>query len=171
MSVLIISKNADFAQSLAEQVRSELALDCHVAGNVHDASVVVTTEPDLAVSCPVIEIKNRPVRMRAILEDIEKYTSSQVLNLGGGYQLNLRAKQLTQGAKTVDLTDKEAQLVQCLSKGTIARDQLLKTVWGIESALDTHTLETHIYRLRGKCRELNGDELIEATEGGYRLKL
>ena len=47
----------------------------------------------------------------------------------------------------------------------------LKEVWGIEAALDTHTLETHIYRLRGKCKELAGDELVEAVEGGVCFEM
>jgi len=75
----------------------------------------------------------------------------------------------------VALTDKEAQLLHSLaeSKGqVVSKEHLLKTIWGFEEALDTHTLETHIYRLRGKFRDLTGDEsMIAATEGGYKLEL
>ncbi len=73
----------------------------------------------------------------------------------------------------MDLTDKEAGLLQRLAEAGnkgVAKDQLLKDVWGIEALLDTHTLETHIYRLRGKFKELAGDEMIEAVDGGYVLK-
>ena len=94
----------------------------------------------------------------------------------GAYSLQLRQKQLLHKAsgKSVLLTDKEVQLLQNLAeiKGQgVTKDQLLKNVWGFDEALDTHTLETHVYRLRGKFRELAGEEVIAATEGGYRLEM
>ena len=56
-----------------------------------------------------------------------------------------------------------------MSRGGASRETLLKEVWGMEADLNTHTLETHIYRLRAKLRELSGNDIIEAFEGGYRL--
>ena len=73
----------------------------------------------------------------------------------------------------LNLTDKEAQLLGSLAragKGGIGREALMKDVWGFAGDMDTHTLETHIYRLREKFRELGGGEGIVVTDGGYRLE-
>ncbi|MDE3061388.1 MAG: helix-turn-helix domain-containing protein, partial [Pseudomonadota bacterium] len=86
-----------------------------------------------------------------------------------------RQKQLMHqpSGKTADVTDKEARLLQVLAgsgKNGVAKEKLLKEVWGIEATLNTHTLETHVYRLRAKFRELAGNEIIAAINGGYGLK-
>lgn len=72
----------------------------------------------------------------------------------------------------LNLTDKETKLLQALSRAGeagITREELLKNIWGMEAELDTHTLETHIYRLRKKIRDCMGVELIKAIDGGYGL--
>ena len=99
------------------------------------------------------------------------------MSLGGRYSLQLRHKQLNHLAsgQSVLLTDKEVALLQNLARGkgqVASKEQLLKDVWGFDETIDTHTLETHIYRLRGKFRELSDDdEIIAATDGGYKLEL
>lgn len=76
---------------------------------------------------------------------------------------------------TVTLTDKETGLLRILvdhAPNTIDRDSLLKEVWGYEEGIDTHTLETHIYRLRSKLSDLmpKGKGLM-TSDAGYRFEL
>jgi hypothetical protein len=183
-TILVVSKDKDFSAVVAEQAKLELGLSAIVAENNAAAQVsatpvaaIVTSEGDIPdAPYPVITV-NPPVRLQQLLEDIsvqlvKKPEGTMVLKRG--YSLQLRQKQLMHASGGgVDLTDKETQLLQTVAaagdKG-MGKDQLLKEVWGIEAALDTHTLETHIYRLRGKCKELAGDELIEAMDGRYVLK-
>jgi DNA-binding response OmpR family regulator len=47
----------------------------------------------------------------------------------------------------------------------------LAEVWGLQNGLTTHTLETHIYRLRQKISRLTNTPLVITTENGYRLEL
>jgi DNA-binding response OmpR family regulator len=74
--------------------------------------------------------------------------------------------------KKIRLTEKETNILKYLyrSGDTVARDTLLHEVWGYNPAVTTHTLETHIYRLRQKIEENPGQAQILVTEsGGYRL--
>jgi len=185
--IVVISKDKDFSHTVAEQVQHELSLPCSIADNneaaealAGTAALVVTTENDAKRwPCAVIAIDKLPLRLPQLLADIAAQLQKQAgdaLDLGQGYGLHARQKRLMHAAsgKGVDLTDKEVQLLECLAETkseSVSKKQLLKQVWGIAALLDTHTLETHIYRLRGKLRELAGEELIAANEGGYRLAM
>ena len=52
---------------------------------------------------------------------------------------------------------------------TISKESLLSEVWGYQNMLATHTLETHIYRLRKKIARFTEVPLVETTQEGYRL--
>lgn len=74
--------------------------------------------------------------------------------------------------KKIRLTEKETNILKHLhrSGATVARETLLHEVWGYNPAVTTHTLETHIYRLRQKIESNPGAAQILVTEsGGYRL--
>ncbi|MGH6878271.1 MAG: response regulator transcription factor [Rhizomicrobium sp.] len=74
--------------------------------------------------------------------------------------------------KKIRLTEKETNILKHLyrSGSTVARETLLHEVWGYNPAVTTHTLETHIYRLRQKIEADPGAARILITEsGGYRL--
>ena len=76
--------------------------------------------------------------------------------------------------RKVRLTEKETNILKFLhaNAGTVPRDILLHEVWGYSPAVTTHTLETHIYRLRRKIEDDPGRAKILVTEnGGYRLGL
>ena len=72
----------------------------------------------------------------------------------------------------IRLTEKETNILKFLYRvgDTVPRETLLNEVWGYNPAVTTHTLETHIYRLRQKIEENPGEARILVTEsGGYRL--
>ncbi len=74
--------------------------------------------------------------------------------------------------KKIRLTEKETNILKHLHRAgaTVARETLLHEVWGYNPAVTTHTLETHIYRLRQKIEANPGAAQILITEGGgYRL--
>lgn len=78
-----------------------------------------------------------------------------------------------EGEEITKLTDKEVQLLRMLAESGNAgmgRDELLERVWGYKEGLDTHTLETHIYRLRQKIEADPATPAVLLTiDGGYRL--
>ena len=75
--------------------------------------------------------------------------------------------------KKVRLTEKETAILKYLYRAgakVVHRDELLREVWGYNAAVTTHTLETHIYRLRQKIERDPAEALLLVTEhGGYRL--
>ncbi len=91
----------------------------------------------------------------------------------GPYTFRPSAKMLIDGeGKRVRLTEKETNILKFLHRAgeTVARDTLLHEVWGYNPAVTTHTLETHIYRLRQKIEKNPAHAQILITEsGGYRL--
>lgn len=92
----------------------------------------------------------------------------------GPHILDLRTRILQHGdgGGTVRLTGKEVEILTYLHKadGPIGREALLDAVWGYRQGIDTHTLETHIYRLRRKIEVDPAHAVLLVTEpGGYRL--
>jgi DNA-binding response OmpR family regulator len=91
----------------------------------------------------------------------------------GPYTFRPSAKLLVDAAeRKVRLTEKETNILKFLyrSGDTVPRETLLHEVWGYNPAVTTHTLETHIYRLRQKIETNPGQARILVTEsGGYRL--
>lgn len=85
------------------------------------------------------------------------------------WQLNIRGRKLQRGEKSITLTEKEMLLLQVLLKHhpkPVSKNTLLEEVWQYGKSIDTHTLETHIYRLRQKAANM---PLIVTTEDGYKL--
>jgi DNA-binding response OmpR family regulator len=91
----------------------------------------------------------------------------------GPYTFRPSAKMLLDAdARKIRLTEKETNILKYLyrSADTVPRETLLHEVWGYNPAVTTHTLETHIYRLRQKIEQNPGEARILITEsGGYRL--
>ena len=70
------------------------------------------------------------------------------------------------------LTEKEATILKFLYRAfpnDVTKDELLAEVWGFQNGISTHTLETHIYRLRQKISHLTKKQLVLTIEKGYRL--
>jgi len=91
----------------------------------------------------------------------------------GPYTFRPSAKLLIDSnARKIRLTEKETNILKFLHRSgeTVARETLLHEVWGYNPAVTTHTLETHIYRLRQKIESDPGRAALLITEsGGYRL--
>ncbi|MEZ5946040.1 MAG: response regulator transcription factor [Hyphomonas sp.] len=112
-------------------------------------------------------------RIRAHLRSFEQ--SEDATFKIGPYEFRPSMKQLlTSDGRKVRLTEKETNILKYLYRAggkPVARDELLSEVWGYNAAVTTHTLETHIYRLRQKVEPDPANARLLLTDaGGYRLQ-
>jgi len=112
-------------------------------------------------------------RMRSQLRQHEQ--SEDAVFTIGPYSFRPANKLLVEAEteQKVRLTEKETAILKYLYRAgakVVGRDVLLTEVWGYNAGVTTHTLETHIYRLRQKIEENPSEAMILVTEpGGYRL--
>jgi len=163
-----------------------------------DGRKLCRTLRDDGVSCPIIlltaadtdadtieglesganDYVTKPFRFAVLMARIHAHLrnheqSEEAVYRIGPYTFRPSAKLLIDPAeKKIRLTEKETNILKFLyrSGDTVARETLLHEVWGYNPAVTTHTLETHIYRLRQKIENNPGQAQILVTEsGGYRL--
>jgi hypothetical protein len=87
-----------------------------------------------------------------------------------GYELNLNSKFFTKNNTSLKLTEKEIQIILYLNRNKIKHNvlDLQKNIWGYSADLETHTVETHIYRLRKKINDkFNDNKFIISSSEGY----
>ena len=111
-------------------------------------------------------------RIRAQLRDYE-HSEGAIFRLGA-YEFRPAAKLLVdEKGKKIRLTEKETNILKYLYRAgekAVSREELLAEVWGYNAGVTTHTLETHVYRLRQKIEPDPANARLLLTEqGGYKL--
>lgn len=152
------------------------------AHDVHVPVILLTSgesDPSLEDDAGADDVISKPFRLVVLLTRIRhllrnhEQNEESVLRLGP-YDFKPAAKLLLDGAGSViRLTEKETNILKFLLarvSETVGRDVLLAEVWGYNSGVTTHTLETHIYRLRQKIeRDPSNASILMTEAGGYRL--
>ena len=122
-----------------------------------------------------ITLNNFPIDIIKLVESInvkflkKKYSQQSDIDIGD-YKLNLNSRKIFNGTKSLNLTEREANIVIYLnnSKKPVNISKLQTEVWGHNSKLETHTVETHIYRLRKKINDIFEDSnFIKSSKSGY----
>ena len=126
----------------------------------------------------LLNLKEFPLILNKLLESINikliklKFNQqSQVIIKG--YKLNLNSKFFSKKDLNIKLTEKEIEIILYLNNTKIKHDvaDLQKNIWGYSANMETHTVETHIYRLRKKISDLFGDEnFIISHKDGYFIE-
>ena len=117
-----------------------------------------------------------PTSLKEINEIVEssaaknQFTKNSAIKIKD-YFLDKNEKKLIRGDNFISLTEKEIQLLELflLNKKIISKNIILSQVWNYSSDADTHTVETHIYRLRKKISDKFSDEnfILNKKEGYY----
>ena len=101
----------------------------------------------------------------------QKYSEQSDI-LIGKYSIDINARSIRNNTESLKLTEREIQIIIFLnnSKDPQNIEKLQRKVWGHNSLLETHTVETHIYRLRKKIKEIfNDDSFLLSKKDGYTI--
>jgi hypothetical protein len=142
--------------------------------NNNSIKICVGKKKDLIINCDAkLELPATLKEINAIVEStvakkkFNKNSSIEVKN----YLLNKNEKKLSKLGDHIILTEKEIQLLELFlnKKKPISKNDILSSVWNYSSDADTHTVETHIYRLRKKISDKFLDEnfILNNKEGYY----
>jgi len=126
----------------------------------------------------ILILDKLPVKLEKLTDSInknlikKKYEFQSKLNINQ-YVLNLNSRIISDNINELKLTEKEIEIISFLNKEDKEQtiSTLQKNVWGHSSVLDTHTVETHIYRLRKKINDCFNDEnFIINFNNGYKIQ-
>lgn len=125
-----------------------------------------------------ITLENEPIHITKFLEKINIQFLKQQFNNQSNIRINnyiidLNSKEITKNKNKLKLTEKEIKIITYLRKKNkpVNTNELQDKVWSYQSNMETHTVETHIYRLRKKLlKTFDDNEFIISTENGYQIK-
>jgi len=119
-----------------------------------------------------------PIKVFKLIEKINteflklQYSNQSEIKLNN-YIINLNSREILAKSKKIKLTEKEIRTIIYLSKAQKPVDinELQKKVWSYQNEIETHTVETHIYRLRKKILDsFNDNKFIVSEKNGYQIK-
>ncbi|MDC3119611.1 winged helix-turn-helix domain-containing protein [Candidatus Pelagibacter sp.] len=139
-------------------------------------SLIVTQKKEINKGNQLI-LNQLPIKISKLLEKINieflklQFNEKSKIDIGK-YKIDLNSRYLISNDQKLKLTEKEADIIIYLYKSNspVKINQLQKEVWGFKSKLETHTVETHIYRLRKKILEIFKDnDFIISKKNGYKI--
>lgn len=143
-----------------------------------DNHIVVTSQKNHNIS-RAFNIEKFPIKIFKFIEKINiqflknQYQEKSEINVGI-YKININSRELKLNKDILRLTEKEVKIINYLnvSSKSVTIDELQLKVWGYHSKLETHTVETHIYRLRKKIlKKFKNDNFIISKKDGYKINL
>ena len=120
----------------------------------------------LALPVSIDQINN--IVLNNIIKRKFKINSALKIN---DYKLDKNLRKLIKNNLSLELTEKEIELIELLYKKPFTKKkEILSIIWKYSDEADTHTVETHIYRLRKKIKEIFNDEIfIKSEKKGYTI--
>ena len=118
-----------------------------------------------------------PIKILDLIEKINinllklKYSSQSNFEIKQ-YKLDLNSRIISHQKKDLKLTEREIEIILFLNKSKTPQsiDILQKEVWGYSENLETHTVETHVYRLRKKIKDtFKDDNFLISSKSGYKI--
>ena len=138
---------------------------------------LIVTQQNISNLDNQLQLTNIPIKISKLIEMINiKLLKNQFSNQSKvkikNYILNINSREISNNNTSVKLTEKEINTIIYLSKQNkpVSINELEKNVWKYEADMETHTVETHIYRLRKKIYEKFEDEdFIISKKNGYEI--
>ena len=123
-------------------------------------------------------LENTPIKIFKLIEKINieflklQFNSQSEVKINN-YTIDLNSREMQINNSKIKLTEKEINTITYLSKSDkpVSIDELQEKVWSYQSDIETHTVETHIYRLRKKIlKTFNDKDFIISEKNGYQIK-
>ena len=139
--------------------------------------LLVTFQDDENNDPSSLVIKKFPIKLEKLIQLINIQFLKNKFNLQsdiqvGKYKLNMNSREMIKGSDKLNLTEREINLIIFLFETDmpVRIDKLQKEVWDYNSELETHTVETHIYRLRKKIKDkFKDNNFILSFKDGYKI--
>ena len=139
--------------------------------------LIITDKESLNIDHQFV-LDDTPVNISKFVEKINieflkvKFNSQSEVKVNN-YIIDLNSREMSLKNTKLKLTEKEIKTIVYLSKSNkpVSIDELQEKVWSYQSEIETHTVETHIYRLRKKIlNTFNDNEFIISKKNGYQIK-
>ena len=121
-------------------------------------------------------LENLPIKLDKLIQTINiNFLKTNFIKKSdvkiGKYKLDLNSRKIILDNLSLSLTEKEVEMIIFIkSNSNVTIKELQNNVWGYSSNLETHTVETHIYRLRKKMKDKFGDDVfIQNSQKGYKI--
>jgi len=138
---------------------------------------IIISKKKIETTISLLVLENLPIKIKDLMEKISIKIIKKNYNLKsnlkiGKYLLNINSREMFDQNKKIKLTEQEVKILVYLSDmGSFVKiNELQEKIWGYNNDLETHTVETHIYRLKKKFIEGFGDhKLIKSDRNGYKI--
>lgn len=165
-NLLLIDEEIDSISAIAEQYKELPIVVFSSTQEVSDVADLVIKKP-FHLNKFLFALKNNTL--------LPKVRRKECINIKE-YSLYPVKKEIISAktTKSIKITEREVEIIKYLYQifpQSAAKEDLLENVWGYSADATTHTVETHIYRLRQKVEKDGGSQLIITENSGYRLNL
>jgi len=139
--------------------------------------LVITNKENLKISNQLV-LNHLPLNIFKLIEKINiEFLKLQFSNQScvkiNNYLIDINSREMSLNSIKLKLTEKEINTIMYLSKAIkpVSVNHLQENVWSYQSDMETHTVETHVYRLRKKIlSSFNDDKFIVSKKNGYQIK-
>jgi len=182
----LIIYNCRSLYDILEEISSNLNFKINFVHNENSLNKKIKELKNcLIISCKkYLDVNNTlvlydlPIKVSKLIEKINtellklQYSNQSEIKLNN-YIINLNSREILAKSKKIKLTEKEIHIIIYLSKAQkpVNINELQKKVWSYQNEIETHTVETHIYRLRKKILDsFNDNKFIVSEKNGYQIK-
>ena len=182
----LIIYNSSSLYDILEEISSDLNFKINFVNNENSLNdkikelkncLVISNKKNLDVNNTFV-LYNLPIKLFKLIEKINteflklQYSNQSEIKLNK-YIINLNSREISRNNRKIKLTEKEIRTIIYLSNAEKQVDinELQKKVWSYQNEIETHTVETHIYRLRKKILDtFNDNKFIVSEKNGYQIK-
>ena len=156
------------------EAKNEISLKEKI--NISKKYIIITKKKFLDKDNKII-MEKFPVKLNKLIEKFniqslkQQFNDQSEINIKN-YSINLNSREMTLNNLKLKLTEKEVNIIMYLSKieKPTTVEELESEVWGYQPDIETHTVETHIYRLRKKIlKTFNDKNFINSKKNGYQI--